>query len=113
MSTHIKTQSSTADTEQTLTLTAPVMNSNSSNSRYLLLHDLTITTKGADIAKDVVVLITNAAGETWAGALRSGRVDGAHFPFKQPIVSRGDITVVVDDAGASCVTVASAIYEAR
>lgn len=113
MATFIKTADSTANTAQTLTLTAPKVNNTTGNTRYLLLHSLTVSTSGADLAADMGVKITTGSGQTWNVELRSGKVFGGHFEFSHPIVSRGDITIVADAGGALVVSTLSVVYEVR
>lgn len=113
MSINIKSSTGSANATTTLTLTAPATNTTTANTRHILLHHITVSTKGADIAADIVVTITNAASETYIINMRSGQVYGVVENFDQPIVSRGTLTVTATAGGAGCISTIAAVYEVR
>jgi hypothetical protein len=106
------TGDSAANTAKTHTITAPAVNSGTSKKKKVVIHSITVSTKGADIAADVGVLLTKANGETWNVELRSGKVFGGHFNFDHPIdCGHGDVTITTDAGGASVVVTTSVVYE--
>jgi hypothetical protein len=112
MSQHLYTGASAAAGAKTNTITAPKINNNSSKVKKILIHSITVTTSGGDIAADVGILLTKASGETWNAELRSGKVFGAHFPFPHPIdCGHGNVTIVTDAGGAGVVVTTSVQYE--
>jgi hypothetical protein len=110
MSNHLVTQDSSANAAQTVTITPPVRTTGGRRKK-LVIHSITVTTKGGDIAADVGILVT-ANGDTWNAELRSAKVFGGHFDFSHPI-DCGFVaaTVTVDAGGASVVTTCSVQYE--
>jgi hypothetical protein len=101
MSQHVVTQDSSANTLQTVTITAPNRQKNSAPTKKILIHSITVTTKGADIVDDTGILLTTATSETWNAELRGGKVFGGHFDFSHPIdCGNGNVTIAVDAAGA-------------
>jgi hypothetical protein len=79
MSQHVVTQDSTANTLQTVTITPPYRQNNAGTRKKVLIHAITVTTKGADIVDDTGILLTTAAGETWNAELRGAKVFGGHL----------------------------------
>lgn len=102
------TGTSSANTAKTTTITKKA-------GRDLYLRHLTVTTKGADIAGDIDIVINDNAVAKYPVALRSGAVYGINMNFGDPgiPINDGDCTIVVDAGGANVVTVTSAIYEIR
>jgi hypothetical protein len=90
-----------------------MVNSNTSKVKKILIHSITVTTKGADIAADVGILLTKvSSSETWNAEMRSGKVFGAHFPFPHPIdCGHGNVTITTDAGGAGVVVTTSVQYE--
>jgi hypothetical protein len=117
MTMKVVTQDSSANTANTLTLTAPDRSPSSGitvRRKRILIHAITVTTKGADLAADMGVLLTTSTAETWNAELRSGKVFGAHFSFYNPIdcgIEDGNVTIVADAGGASVVSTLSVQYE--
>lgn len=102
---HSVISTSAADTEKTLTISR-------GNKRRIFIRNITVTTRGADIAKDVQIIVNDNAVAIWKASLRSAKVFGGAFDLGKGIPVRdGDCTIVVDDAGASCITDTSVIYE--
>jgi hypothetical protein len=100
------TGTSGANAAQTLTITLPA------NKKRIFLRHLTVTTKGADVASDIDIVINDNAVAIYPIALRTGKVFGGDFDFGKGIPIRaGDCTIVIDAGGASVVTVAGAVYE--
>jgi hypothetical protein len=97
---------SSANTAQTITITMP-----SKRSRIYIRH-LTVTTKGADIAGDVDIVVNDNGVAAFPIVLRAGAVYGVNLNFGKGIPIRGgDCTIVIDAGGASVITVAGVIYE--
>ena len=108
----VVTQDSSANTAQTVTISALARQTGGSSKRYKI-HSVTVTTKGADLAADIGILITTGYGFTWNAELRSGKVfgfDKIFGPFGLDC-GPGATTVVVDAGGASVVTTCSVHYE--
>ncbi len=100
------TGTSTANNPQTITITLP-----STKSRIFIRH-LTVTTKGADIAGDVDIVINDNGTAVFPIALRSGAVYGVNMDFGKGIpIRNGNCTIVIDAGGANVVTVAGVVYE--
>jgi hypothetical protein len=113
MSQHIATANSGANAAATLTITAPKVNNNSSTVKKILIHSITVTTSGGDIAADIGILLTKvSSGETWNAELRSAKVFGGHFPFSHAIdCGHGNVTITTDAGGASVIVTTSVQYE--
>ena len=99
---------SAANTAVTLTITMP------SKKNRIVLRDLVISTRGADLATDVEVDVKNNGTEVWSMNLRAGQLFGAHIPFPKngPIVCKeGDMTITAGAGGASVLVKIAATYE--
>jgi hypothetical protein len=112
MSQHTVTANSGANAAQTVTLTPPFRQGNAAPYKKLVIHSITVTTSGGDIAADIGILLTKPNSETWNAELRSAKVFGGHFDFSHPIdCGHGVSTIVVDAGGANVVTTCSVQYE--
>ena len=114
MAHHTMTGVSADNTAKTHTIDAPEVNSSSTNKKKIILHSITVTTSGADIAADVGVLITAShTGDTWNAELRSGKVFGMDKVFGPNGWDCGhdDVTIVTDAGGAGVVVTVSVHYE--
>ena len=97
---------SSANSAKTTTITMP------SNKKRIFIRNLTLTTKGADIAADVTIDIKDNGTTVWSAALRSGKVFGGIWDFNKGLpIRNGDCTIVVAAGGAGVITVTSIIYE--
>ena len=101
-----KIGTSTTDAAVTVTITRPAF-----KRGWIMIKSITVTTKGADIAKDTDIVLNDNGVAVWAAVLRSGKVYGGHFQDLHIPIKNGDATVVVDAAGASVVAIASVVYE--
>jgi len=105
------TGKSAANTAKTHTITKPVASTNV--SRDILIHSLTVSTSGGDIAADCTIAVNDNGTSVWEVELRNAKIYGGHFDFSScPIPIRdGNCTIVTDAAGANVIVTVSAIYE--
>lgn len=100
---------SVADTEKTHTITQP----SAGPQRRILIHWITVSTRGGDIAADAEIIINDNGVRRWRLDLRSAKVFGGHILFAPcPIVIQdGDCTIVTGEGGANVIVSTSVGYE--
>ena len=112
MSQLLYTGASTANAAKTHTLTPPYRQGNTGARKKIVIHAITVTTSGGDIAADVGCLLTKTNGDTWNAELRSAKVFGSHFTFPHPIdCGYGAVTFVTDAGGENVLVTTSIQYE--
>lgn len=81
------------------------------NTEYINIESLTISSTGGDVASDVTIEIKDAGNTVWKAALRSGKEYGRHFTNIGAFPLNGTLTIVTAAGGASVVVTTSMIYQ--
>ena len=74
------------------------------------IKSLTISTRGADVAKDVKIEIKDASEARWVGYLRSGKEFGKEFSDIGMVKMTDAFTIVTSAVGAAGIAVVSCVY---
>ena len=98
------TGESTADATATHALGTP------GQTHWVDIKSLIISTRGADVAKDVKIEIKDAAEARWVGYLRSGKEWGNTYSDIGMIKMTDAFTIVITAIGAAGISVASCVY---
>ena len=77
---------------------------------------LTVSTRGADLAADIKIAITDGGRERWIAYLRSGQIHAAHFSDIGNIIlanTPSTLGITTGAGGAGCIVVTSAVVDAK